>query len=132
MPRNADALVEADRRVRLLPNEDVEASSSRAERLRFEMDDSTEGGRTGTDSSSLSSGASAAGVVGGPIPPAAVVVLLLGAISGVFAMAPRVCSEGRKACMPLTMAALGMSARIRSKCTNPFALNGAASLFFYK
>jgi hypothetical protein len=134
IPCNADAPLEADLRVLLLLNEDTEAvSSSSAERLRFEMDEKTEGGRTGVDgggdSSSLGSSVSVEGIFGGPICAAAADVLLE-AISGVFEMAPKVCFEGRKAWTPLTLAARGMIACIRSKCGNPFDLNGAASLFF--
>src|SRR6266576_3587859 len=60
IPCNADAPLEADLRVRLLLYEETEASSSSAERLRFEVAGKImEGGRTGVDggkSSSLDSG----------------------------------------------------------------------------
>ena len=97
MPCNANAPLEEDLRVRLLLNEEMEVSSSSAERLRFEMAEIMEEGRTGVDggieSSSLETGTgtSSTGGVGGPILPlVATTVLLLGAVNVEFAMAPRV------------------------------------------
>ena len=143
IPCNANAPLEADTHVRLLLNEETVALSSSAECLRFETAETiAEEGRSGVDggkeSSSLESGLSLrtgmtfAGVVGGPIsPPMAmtVLVLLLGAVKVELEIAPRDWSEGRKALAPFGMC-LTMMACKRSKCGNPFDLNGAASLCF--
>lgn len=96
IPCNAAAPLLAELRDRLLLYEDVDASSSsRAERLRFEMDEKTEeGGRTGVEggmaSLSLESGSLFTGGGGGAMFPVVGVVLLPGATSEEFEIAPRV------------------------------------------
>jgi len=105
----------------LLALKEVEVLSSSAEYLRFEADveeDTTEDGRSGVvgggiASSSLVSGSSGGTDCGGGI-DASPGALLLGPLEeAAFAIAPYVCCEGRKACVPLTT--LGIIACIRSK-----------------
>jgi hypothetical protein len=117
MPCNAPAVV--DLRDRLLYDDD-DASSLSAERVHFEVVelDVIEGGRGGVvggaaTSSSLDSGSLPTRGSGGPICSTAAAPLPLGTDNGVFATAPRVCSEGRKAWTPLT--ACGMIACILLK-----------------